>query len=175
MSNSVVIMGVAGCGKSSLGLALARALQMTLTEGDDFHSAASREKMSSGIALNDADRAGWLESLGNELKKHPEGIVLTCSSLKLAYRERLRLASPGLRFVFLEIGREQAQERVASRGQKHFFASSLINSQFETLESPENEAGVLPIDALKPLDVLQKQVVEWLQSHEYQAKTREKA
>jgi gluconokinase len=172
MSNSVVIMGVAGCGKSSLGSELARALDMPIVEGDDFHSDASREKMSSGTALNDADRAGWLDRLGNELKKHPEGIVLTCSALKLAYRERLRLASPGLRFVFLEIGREQAKERVASRGQKHFFASSLIDSQFETLQTPVNEAGVLHVDALKALDALQEQVVQWLQIKET---TREKA
>jgi gluconokinase len=172
MSNSVVIMGVAGCGKSSLGSELARALDMPIVEGDDFHSDASREKMSSGTALNDADRAGWLDRLGNELKKHPEGIVLTCSALKLAYRERLRLASPGLRFVFLEIGREQAKERVASRGQKHFFASSLIDSQFETLQTPVNEAGVLHVDALKGLDALQEQVVQWLQIKET---TREKA
>jgi gluconokinase len=172
MSNSVVIMGVAGCGKSSLGVELARALGMPIVEGDDFHSDASREKMSSGTALNDADRAGWLDRLGTELKKHPEGIVLTCSALKLAYRERLRLASPGLRFVFLEIGREQAKERVASRGQKHFFASSLIDSQFETLQTPVNEAGVLHVDALKALDALQEQVVQWLQIKET---TREKA
>jgi gluconokinase len=175
MSNSVVIMGVAGCGKSSLGIELARVLHMAIVEGDDFHSAVSREKMSSGIALNDADRVGWLDRLGSELKNHPEGIVLTCSALKLAYRERLRLASHGLRFVFLEISHEQAKVRVAARGQKHFFATSLIDSQFETLESPVGEAGVLPVDALKPLDALQTQVVQWLQSHKNKEKNKEKA
>lgn len=162
MSDSIVIMGVAGCGKSSLGAVLARAMNMPIIEGDDFHSEASRDKMRAGIALTDADRAGWLERLCTELKKHPEGVVLTCSALKLVYRERLRLASPGLRFVFLQIGREQAKARVNARGQSHFFASSLIDSQFETLQSPADETGVLSVDALAPLILLQEQVVEWI-------------
>lgn len=159
-------MGVAGCGKSSLGVVLARTLGMAIIEGDDFHSAASREKMRSGIALDDFDRAGWLDKLCTELTKHPEGIVLTCSALKHAYRERLRLASPGLRFVFLEIGRDQAKARVLSRAQTHFFASSLIDSQFETLESPIKEVGVIQVDALAPLVLLQELVIEWLQIKE---------
>jgi gluconokinase len=163
---SLVIMGVAGCGKSTLGVELARALGMTIIEGDDYHSDESRAKMRAGIALTDADRAGWLERLSSELKKHPQGVVLTCSALKLAYRERLRLASQGLRFVFLQIGREQAKARVASRAQTHFFASSLIDSQFETLQSPTNEAGVLTLEALAPLALLQEQVITWLKVKE---------
>jgi gluconokinase len=163
---SLVIMGVAGCGKSTLGVELARALDMNLVEGDDYHSDESRAKMSAGIALTDADRAGWLERLRSELKKHPQGVVLTCSALKLAYRERLRLASPGLRFVFLQIGCDHAKARVALRAQSHFFASSLIDSQFETLQSPTNEAGVLTLDALAPLALLQEQVIAWLKMKE---------
>lgn len=165
-SNSIVIMGVAGCGKSSLGVVLARGLGMPIIEGDDFHSDSSREKMRSGIALNDSDREGWLELLSKELQKNPDGVVLTCSALKKAYRQRLRAAAPGLRFVFLDIGPEQAKVRVSSRAQTHFFASSLIQSQFETLESPIHEAGVLAVDALMPLILLQGQVIEWLQIKE---------
>lgn len=165
-SKSIVIMGVAGCGKSSLGVVLARELGLPIVEGDDFHSDSSREKMRSGIALNDSDRAGWLELLGAELKKQPNGVVLTCSALKKAYRQRLRAAAPGLRFVFLDIGPEQAKVRVSSRAQTHFFASSLIQSQFETLESPIHEAGVLAVDALMPLILLQEQVIKWLQIKE---------
>lgn len=85
-------MGVAGCGKSSLGLALAQALRLPLIEGDDHHSPASRAKMSEGIALTDADREGWLTTLGQLLQAHPQGAVLTCSALKKAYRDRLRAA-----------------------------------------------------------------------------------
>lgn len=165
-TKSIVIMGVAGCGKSSLGVVLARGLSMPIIEGDDFHSATSREKMRSGFALNDTDRAGWLDLLSEELQKQPNGVVLTCSALKKTYRQRLRVAAPGLHFVFLDIGQEQAKARLSSRVQTHFFASSLIESQFETLESPVHEAGVLTVDALMPLILLQEQVVDWLQIKE---------
>lgn len=161
MQVRIVIMGVAGCGKSSLGAAVAAAEALPLIEGDDFHSAASREKMSRGIPLTDADRAEWLAILGRQLAAHPAGVVLTCSALKRAYRDRLRAAAPGLRFVFLDIDRAAAQQRVAGRG-SHFFSATLVDSQFATLESPVGEAGVLRVDALEPLPVLQARVAAWL-------------
>lgn len=154
-------MGVAGCGKSSLGAALAAAEHLPLIEGDDHHSAASREKMSQGVALTDADRQGWLQTLGRLLAQHPEGVVLTCSALKKAYRDQLRLACPGLRFAFMEIGRDDAQRRVSARA-SHFFSSSLVDSQFATLESPVGEAGVLRLDALQALPSLQALASAWL-------------
>ena len=162
-------MGVAGCGKSSLGAALAQVTGLKLVEGDDFHSLASRAKMSQGIALNDADRDGWLTTLGEQLHSQPEGLVLTCSALKRAYRERLRQAAPGLRFVFLDISRDQAQARVAARAAQHFFSTTLVDSQFATLENPTGEPGVLRVDALKPIDQLQAEVTAWLHSHKEQA------
>ena len=94
MTNSLVIMGVAGCGKSSLAVAVAPVIGLPLIEGDDFHSPANRAKMTEGIALTDADRAGWLDALGEQLRTHPEGLVLTCSALKLIYRERPALLRP---------------------------------------------------------------------------------
>lgn len=154
-------MGVAGCGKSSLGAALAAAEHLPLIEGDDHHSAANRAKMSQGVALTDADRQGWLQTLGHLLTQHPEGVVLTCSALKKAYRDQLRQACPGLRFAFLEIGRDEAQQRVSARA-SHFFSSSLVDSQFATLESPVGEAGVLRLDALQALSSLQAQASAWL-------------
>ncbi|MBI2770628.1 MAG: gluconokinase [Burkholderiales bacterium] len=166
MRTSLVMMGVAGCGKSSLGLAVAQAEGLPVVEGDDFHGEASRDKMSRGIPLTDADRDGWLQLLGQQLRDHRDGLVLTCSALKRAYRERLRTDSPGLRFVFLEIAREHAQARVSARGEKHFFAASLVDSQFATLEEPSAEAGVLRVDALAPLSQLQRQVSDWLHSSE---------
>ncbi|CAN5528014.1 gluconokinase [soil metagenome] len=169
MTDSLVIMGVAGCGKSSLGAAVAQATGLALVEGDDFHSPANRAKMSQGIALNDADRDGWLSTLGEQLRARPEGLVLTCSALKLSYRERLRRAAPGLRFVFLDISREEAQARVAARAAQHFFSTTLVDSQFATLEVPTGEAGVLRVDALKPLDQLQADVTAWLSAHKEQA------
>ena len=169
MTDSLVIMGVAGCGKSSLGAAVAQATGLPLVEGDDFHSPASRAKMSQGIALDDADRDGWLSTLGEQLRAHPQGLVLTCSSLKRAYRERLRQASPGLRFVFLEISREEAQARVVARAAEHFFSTSLVDSQFATLENPTGEPGVLRVDALKSLGQLQAEVTAWLAANQEQA------
>jgi gluconokinase len=166
MKDSLVIMGVAGCGKSSLGAAVAQAEGLALIEGDDHHSLSSREKMSRGIALTDEDRAGWLERLGNALRGHPQGLVLTCSALKRTYRDRLRAASPGLRFVFLEIARDQALARVAARAPQHFFSSSLVDSQFQTLEPPLGEPGVLRADALAPLSQLQAEVSAWLRAQE---------
>lgn len=169
MTDSIVIMGVAGCGKSSLGAAVAQAAGLRLIEGDDFHSAGSRDKMARGIALTDADRDGWLGVLSAQLRAHPEGLVLTCSALKKTYRERLRQAAPGLRFVFLDIDREQAQARVAARAAAHFFSTTLVDSQFATLENPTGEPGVLRVDALKSLAQLQAEVTAWLNPHKAQA------
>lgn len=165
MTGSLVIMGVAGCGKSSLGAALAQGLGMALLEGDDRHSAASREKMRQGIALTDADRAGWLDELAAELQARPQGLVLTCSALRRAYRERLRRAAPALRFVFLEITRDAALARVAARP-SHFFSASLVDSQFATLESPVGEAGVLRLDASASPTQLQADASAWLLAQE---------
>jgi gluconokinase len=160
---SLVVMGVAGCGKSSLGEALAERLGWELIEGDDHHSAGSRDKMAQGSPLTDADRAGWLATLAGLLAQRQGGVVLTCSSLRRAYREQLRAADPALRFVFLDITPEQALARVAARS-SHFFSSSLVDSQFATLESPVGEPGVLRADATTPLPQLVDRVSAWLQS-----------
>ena len=166
MNNSIVIMGVAGCGKSSLGAALAQALGIPLIEGDNFHSATSRSKMSQGIALTDADRDGWLDTLCEQLRTYPGSVVMTCSALKKVYRDRLRQAAPALRFAFLDISRTDAQVRVQARAKEHFFATTLVDSQFATLEVPTGEAGVLQLDAMAPLAALQAQVAAWLLTKE---------
>ena len=112
---SIVIMGVSGCGKSSLGEAVAHATGLPLVEGDDHHSPANRDKMARGIALTDADRADWLATLADQLQARPDGAIVTCSALKRAYRDRLRQAAPGLLFVFLDIGKADAKARVGAR------------------------------------------------------------
>lgn len=154
-------MGVAGCGKSSLAAAVAQAEGLPLIEGDDFHGPANRDKMSRGIALTDADRDDWLAALAVQLRDAPQGIALTCSALKRSYRERLRSAAPGLRFVFLDIDRDAALARVAGRN-AHFFSASLVDSQFATLESPIGEPGVLRVDATEAPAQLQAEVSAWL-------------
>ncbi len=160
--SSIVVMGVAGCGKSSLGAVLADTEALPLIEGDDFHSAANRSKMAEGTPLTDADRDGWLDTLAAELARHPAGAVLTCSALKRRYRDRLRSAVPGLGFVYLAITPDEAALRVAARAGTHFFHRSLVASQFEALEPPLDEPRVLRLDATLPTALLQIQVAVWL-------------
>lgn len=162
MKNSVVIMGVAGCGKSSLGAMLAERTGVALVEGDDYHSAGNRKKMSQGIPLTDADREGWLETLGQLLRNSPEGAVLTCSALKQAYRNRLRDAAPGLAFIYLQITPAEALRRVSARAAQHFFPVNLVDSQFAALESPVGEAGVLALDGTLSLPELAEQALAWM-------------
>lgn len=159
---SIVVMGVAGCGKSTLGVELARILGCPLIEGDDFHPAANVAKMRSGIPLDDADRHGWLAALGTELRRHPDGAVLACSALKKAYRDQLREAAPGLLFVYLAISPEEATRRLEIRAEKHFFQANLVASQFAALEPPLAEPGVATLDATLPLAELRQRVNEWL-------------
>jgi gluconokinase len=163
MSLSLVVMGVAGCGKSSLGSAVAEVRHLPLLEGDAFHSPHSIEKMRQGIALTDEDRAGWLRRLQLELQNARSGVVLSCSALRRVYRDQLREASPGLRFAFLDVQRDEALRRVQLRASAHFFRASLVDSQFETLESPVGEPGVLRLDATAPLAQLLDQVNRWWQ------------
>jgi len=160
--SSLIVMGVAGCGKSRLAAVLAEKLGWVLIEGDEFHPPENVAKMRAGIALTDADRAGWLDALGLELQRHPAGAVLTCSALKKAYRDRLRAASPEVRFVHLQLTREVARQRVEQRG-GHYFNSHLVDSQFETLESPRGEPGVLEVDATASIEFLTGQVLGWQQ------------
>ncbi len=160
---SLVVMGVAGCGKSSLGQTVAHALGWPLVEGDDFHPAANVAKMRAGIPLVDADRTGWLALLGTELQRHPGGAVLTCSALKKTYRDQLRAALPGVRFVHLALSIDAARTRVAERKGGHYFQSNLVDSQFATLESPAGEPGVLTLDATQTLTTLSQHAIHWMQ------------
>jgi len=162
MCERIVIMGVAGCGKSSLAQSLAQALGWSLVEGDDFHSEHNREKMARGVALTDADRSGWLTALGAEMARHPAGVVVTCSALKRDYRNRLRMAAPAVGFVYLHIAQAEAQRRVLARAASHFFNASLVENQFATLESPVGEPGVVTLDASLALAILQARVLDWL-------------
>jgi gluconokinase len=154
-------MGVSGCGKSLVGATVAQRLGWPLIEGDDFHSESNRALMRQGIALTDADRLDWLDQLGAQLAQHPAGAVLTCSALKLSYRNRLRAAAPGLRFAWLDLDRSAAQARVAQRPE-HFFPAGLVATQFEALESPLDEARVLRVDALSTPEAIAESIVRWI-------------
>lgn len=165
---ALVIMGVAGCGKTCVSQALCELSGATAIEGDTFHPAANIQKMSAGIPLNDDDRAGWLDSLCDELRRVDatgERPVLTCSALKRSYRERLRSALPGLGFVFLELTPEVAADRVSHRP-GHFMPSTLIDSQFATLQSPVGEPLTLALDASShSVEELAHQAYVWWLDH----------
>ncbi len=154
-------MGVAGCGKSAVGRLMAEALSLPLVEGDDFHSASNIRKMQRGIALTDADRADWLQALGSELARHPGGVVLTCSALKAAYRDRLRSATSRLHFVHLVITVADSLRRVSQRP-GHFYPASLVATQFAALQDPASEPAVLTLAADAPLEELARGAVAWL-------------
>jgi gluconokinase len=158
----VVVMGVAGCGKSVAGAELASRLALPLIEGDDFHPPRNIGKMREGIPLTDEDRADWLHRLGEELQARPQGAVLTCSALKRAYRDTLRQAVPDLRFLHLSLTSHQAMERVAARTD-HFYPPSLVASQFEALEDPAGEPGVQVVDATQHIDRLIDEAAQWLE------------
>lgn len=163
-TRAVVIMGVAGCGKSTLGQAIALRMNWPMIEGDDFHSPENKALMQAGVPLGDAERSGWLKSLAKELQTRDQGTVLTCSALKAAYREILRAASPGLAFVFLDIPHADALGRVGSRND-HFMPPELVKSQFQALEDPGSEPRVLRLDARLPLQDLTDQAVRWLMGY----------
>lgn len=160
---ALVVMGVSGCGKSAVGAEIAKESGGRLIEGDAFHPQANIDKMSAGHPLDDDDRAGWLTRLGEEVAmalRNGEKPILTCSSLKLLYRDRLRAAVPGLGFVFLELTRELATERCGHRP-GHFMPVSLVDSQFATLEAPYGEDRTLVVDATKPIETIGAEAASW--------------
>ena len=145
----IVVMGVSGCGKTSVGKGLAARLGSAFAEGDALHTRRNVEKMSAGIPLDDADRVPWLDRIGEALRQgrgDGTGLVVTCSALKRAYRDRLRRAAGGgLTFVFLRGSRQILWQRLAAR-RGHFMPISLLDSQLATLEDPKDEAGVVTVD-----------------------------
>ncbi|NHZ90737.1 AAA family ATPase [Massilia sp. CCM 8733] len=139
-------MGVSGCGKSTVGQALARELDVPFVEGDQFHPAANVAKMSAGVPLDDDDRAGWLHALQAQIREARErgaGLVLSCSALKRRYRDLLRQGDPALRFAHLDGPRELIAARMQARA-GHYMPPSLLDSQLRDLEPLQpDEAGVL--------------------------------
>jgi gluconokinase len=157
-----VVMGVAGCGKSTLAQRISTRLQLSFIEGDDFHPTSNVQKMRQGTPLTDDDRKDWLNTLVHQLQACPQGAVLSCSALKRSYRERLRAALPQLRFIYLEISEVEAGERVRARAANHIFPTSLVASQFASLQAPVDEDLVLHLQASTAPDTLCQQACDWL-------------
>ncbi|WSH53359.1 gluconokinase [Rhizobium beringeri] len=147
--HAIIVMGVSGCGKSSVGEKLAEVLHLAFVEGDALHPAANVEKMSKGIPLTDEDRMPWLDRIGEDMKaslEKSEGIIVSCSALKRIYRDRLRAAAgDNLFFVYLEGSRALLMKRMGER-KGHFMPVSLLDSQLATLEVPTGEPGVVTVD-----------------------------
>lgn len=161
MPMRLVVMGVSGCGKSSLAEALAQRWSLPLLGGDQFHSPVSVAKMAAGIALSDDDRWPWLDRIGQEMAAG-EGCVASCSALRKAYRDRLRAAvGQSLRFCLIELPREVLVERMTLRI-GHYMPVSLLDSQLRTLEPPGvDERDVLVLDGRHPLQQLVEEVSAW--------------
>ena len=145
----VVVAGVAGSGKTTIGEQLARRLAWTFADGDSFHPAANVAKMRAGIPLTDADRGPWLAAIGawmDDIIASGQSAVIACSALKRSYRESLLGGRAQAVMVFLEVSREQDEARVSQR-KGHFFAEPLLASQFAALELPDPaEQRVYPVE-----------------------------
>jgi gluconokinase len=156
MKASIVVMGVSGSGKSTVGTLLATALGLAFVDGDDLHPAQNKKKMAAGMALDDLDRAPWLDAIAEVLARG--SVVVACSALRRRYRDRLRAAVPELRLVYLRGSRELLSERVSGR-KHHFMPVTLLDSQLATLEEPGVEEGALTVDvALAPEEVVARAV-----------------
>lgn len=132
----IVVMGVSGSGKSTVAKRIADALHGTYLDADDLHPASNVHKMEHGVPLTDEDRWPWLDSVGRAIKEHDGDagpVVMACSALRRTYRDRIRLAEPGIYFVFLRGTRAELERRLQRR-EGHFMPASLLDSQLATLE-----------------------------------------
>ncbi|MCW2685741.1 MAG: gluconate kinase [Mycobacterium sp.] len=151
MGSPIVVMGVSGSGKSTVGAALAQRLRVPFGDADDFHPAANIAKMTAGQPLNDDDRFPWLETIGQWLADHHDGGVMSCSALKRRYRDQLRKHCPEVEFVHLSGSPEVIGRRQASRP-GHFMPPTLLDSQFATLEPLEADERGVTIDVDQNID-----------------------
>jgi gluconokinase len=153
------VMGVSAAGKSTIGAALADAMGVPFEDADDLHPAANRDKMASGTPLTDEDRWPWLDAVGTRFREHRvHGLVVSCSALRRAYRDRIRAAEPAVVFIHLDGSRELLRTRAAART-GHFMPAALLDSQLATLEPLGNDevglmADVVPTAAELVADIV---------------------
>jgi len=158
-----VVMGVAGCGKSTIGAQLADKIGAAFLDGDAFHPASNIEKMSRGEALTDDDRWPWLETFGREIAKLSGPVVGGCSSLKRAYRERITgAAGEPVLFIYLDGSRELIAARMGQR-QGHFMPTTLLDSQFAALEEPTADENAIHVDIDATTETIVKHIVAALE------------
>jgi gluconokinase len=159
----VVMMGVSGSGKSTVGAALARRLGVSFADADTFHPPANITKMAAGEPLDDDDRSPWLDAVGQWLAVHDDG-VMSCSALKRRYRDQLRSCCPRIEFLHLTGSPELIGRRQASRP-GHFMPSSLLMSQFDALEPLEPDERGMSLDVRQSVEVIVETFVHYLTGH----------
>jgi gluconokinase len=153
MGSPVVVMGVSGSGKSTVGAALAQRLRVPFADADDFHPPANIAKMTAGHPLDDDDRRPWLEAIGDWLAEHSGGGVMSCSALKRTYRDQLRGHCSQVEFLHLAGTPDVIGRRQASRP-GHFMPASLLQSQFDTLEPLEADERGVVVDVDQNIDAI---------------------
>jgi gluconokinase len=158
----VVVMGVSGCGKSTIARALAQTLGVEFVEGDELHPPVNVQRMAAGIPLTDHDRRDWLAAIGERLGTAHDagrGMVVACSALKRRYRDELRRRAPGLRLIHLHGDAPLLAERLARRS-GHYMPPSLLPSQLQALELPDLEEDALVLDIrMPPTRIVQQALV----------------
>jgi len=162
MSNqtqAIILMGVSGCGKTSVGKELSRTLGWPFFDGDDYHPQENVAKMASGIPLDDADRSPWLTRLHDLIAEHLEqgqSLILACSALKQKYRDQLMAGNPGSHFVYLKGDFNLILRRMGSRSE-HYMKAEMLRSQFDALEEPTQ---TLTVEIEKDLDLVVKEILD---------------
>lgn len=154
MQTSYILIGVSGCGKSTVGKLLADRLEFPFFDGDDYHPQSNKDKMASGTPLTDEDRMPWLDTLAQLVSIEKPPCVIACSALKKSYRDRLKTSS--VQFIFLKGDQPTLLSRLQNRSNTtdHFMPASLLESQLATLESPEQESQVISIDITHPTETI---------------------
>ncbi|WP_108880660.1 gluconokinase, GntK/IdnK-type [Anderseniella sp. Alg231-50] len=152
----VVVMGVCGCGKTTIGRMLAARLDAAFIEGDELHPAGNKEKMAAGVPLNDEDREPWLDAIAVQAAQVSSGVpcvVVSCSALKRVYRDRLRNGGGDLKLVHLTGSRSLLETRMSER-RGHFMPAGLLDSQLATLEVPEADEAAVNLDIAEQPDAI---------------------
>ncbi|WP_163707864.1 gluconokinase [Mycobacterium timonense] len=157
-SAPVVVMGVSGAGKSTVGATLARRMRVPFVDADTLHPAANVAKMAAGHPLDDDDRHPWLDTVGEWLAAHRDGGVVSCSALKRTYRDQLRAHCPGVEFLHLSGSAELLADRLAARTD-HFMPAALLRSQLDTLEPLGPDEVGATVDAGRDVDAIVEAVL----------------
>jgi gluconokinase len=168
--NRMILMGVAGSGKSTVGSQLAAMLGVPFADGDDFHARSAIRKMAAGVPLGDSDREPWLKALGEWLSSQPSGAVVACSALRRRYRDLLRATAGELLFLHLVVEPATVEQRVRLRAD-HFMPAALIKSQFADLDELELDEDGLELDGTRPPQEICSSVVNHIRARKTCSRT----